>query len=81
MPLYEYELKEGSCAICKGRFELIRPLNAPALEKCPLCRRPVRKLITAANTPSLTSPTSVSEAKNAGFTVLERRDKGVYEKL
>jgi hypothetical protein len=29
----------------------------------------------------LTAPMSVSDAKSAGFTVLEKRDEGVYEKL
>jgi hypothetical protein len=29
----------------------------------------------------VTKPLSVSDAKKAGFTILERRDQGVYEKL
>ena len=33
------------------------------------------------NTPRIAKPLSVSDAKSAGFTVLERRDQGVYEKL
>jgi hypothetical protein len=41
----------------------------------------VRKLISRVSTPRLTKPLSVSDAKSAGFTVLQRRDKGVYEKL
>jgi putative FmdB family regulatory protein len=81
MPLYEYELCDGTCAICKGRFELRRPLTAPPLEKCPLCRRPVRKLVSRANTPVVSAPLSVSDAKSAGFTILEKRDDGAYEKL
>jgi putative FmdB family regulatory protein len=78
MPIYEYEVEGGKCGICKGRFELRRPVNAPPLEKCPLCRKPVRKLVSRTN---VNTPLSVSDAKKAGFTVLERRDKGVYEKL
>jgi hypothetical protein len=48
---------------------------------CPLCKNPLKKLISRINTPTITKPLSTSDAKNAGFTVLERRDKGVYEKL
>jgi hypothetical protein len=46
-----------------------------------LCKHPVRKVISRINTPTITKPLSVSDAKKAGFTVLERRDQGVYEKL
>jgi hypothetical protein len=51
------------------------------LAACPLCKQPVRKVISRINTPTITKPLSVSDAKKAGFTVLERRDQGVYEKL
>jgi len=51
------------------------------LEKCPLCKHPVKKVISRVNTPKVAKPLSVSDAKSAGFTVLERRDQGVYEKL
>ena len=80
MPLYEYELCEGSCAACGGRFTLRRPLGAKELTQCPACKRPVRKLISAFNTPTLTRPLSISDAKKAGFTVLKRVKKGEYER-
>jgi hypothetical protein len=38
-------------------------------------------VISRVNTPTVTKPLSVSDAKKAGFTILERRDQGVYEKL
>lgn len=84
MPIYEYiavDPEEG-CRICSRGFELRRPVTRPALEKCPLCRKPVKKLISRrVNTPSITKPLSVTDAKKAGFTVLEKRDEGTYEKL
>ncbi len=80
MPIYEYELCDGSCAICGGKFTLRRPLSAPALSRCPLCKKPVRRLFSAFNTPQLTKPLSVSDAKKAGFTVLKRLGKGEYER-
>lgn len=86
MPIYEYvseaaEDPERSCRICARGFELRRPVDRPALEVCPLCKHPVKKVISRINTPRITKPLSVSDAKSAGFTVLERRDQGVYEKL
>lgn len=86
MPIYEYlseqpEDPERSCRICSKGFELRRPIERPPLEKCPLCRNAVRKVISKVNTPKILKPLSVSDAKKAGFTVMERRDQGVYEKL
>jgi putative FmdB family regulatory protein len=81
MPIYEYELIDGDCRVCGGKFELRRPISRPALTNCPLCKKAVRKVISGVNTPKIAKPLSVSDAKKAGFTVLERRDKGVYEKL
>ena len=80
VPLYEYELCEGTCAPCGGRFTLRRPLNVPELTACPACRRPIRKLFSAFSTPSITKPVSISDAKKAGFTVLKRVSKGEYER-
>lgn len=81
MPIYEYELIDGDCACCGGRFELRRPADREPLTACPLCRKPVRKVVSWVSTPRASKKPSVSEAKSAGFQVFERRDKGVYEKL
>lgn len=80
MPLYEYELCDGDCAACGGRFTLRRPVTAPALNACPACRRPIRKVICSFNTPSIMKPLSITDAKKAGFTVLKRTSKGEYER-
>ncbi len=80
MPIYEYELCEGTCAACGGQFTLNRPLSARPLTQCPACKKPVRKKISAFNTPTKLKPLSVSDAKKAGFTVLKRLGKGEYEK-
>jgi putative FmdB family regulatory protein len=83
MPIYEYiavNANEG-CRVCSRGFELRRPVTRPALEKCPLCRGAVKKVVSRINTPKLSKPLSVSDAKSAGFTVLQKRDQGVYEKL
>jgi putative FmdB family regulatory protein len=80
MPFYEYELCEGDCKACGGRFTLRRPLTAPELTTCPACKRPVRKLLSTFNSPLKLKPLSVSDAKKSGFTVLKRVNKGEYEK-
>ncbi|MFV0337360.1 MAG: FmdB family zinc ribbon protein [Chthoniobacterales bacterium] len=81
MPIYEYELIEGDCRACGGRFELRRPADRAPLTACPLCKRAVRKVISQVNTPKYAKPLSTIDAKKAGFTILEKRDKGVYERL
>ena len=47
---------------------------------CPLCKKPVRKIISTVNSPTKLKPLSISDAKSAGFTVLKRVGKGEYEK-
>jgi putative FmdB family regulatory protein len=80
MPIYEYELCEGDCLVCGGRFTLHRPLSAKPLTHCPACKKPVRKVFSDFNTPKITKPLSISDAKKAGFTVLKRVNKGEYER-
>jgi putative FmdB family regulatory protein len=77
MPLYEYELCEGECAVCGGKFTLRRPLSAPPLTKCPACKKPVRKVLSTFNSPH---KQSISDAKKAGFSVFKRLGKGEYER-
>ena len=83
MPIYEYIAEDQSkgCKVCSDGFELRRPIDRAPLKTCPICKAPVQKLISSINTPKITKPLSVSDAKSAGFTVLEKRDEGTYEKL
>ena len=80
MPIYEYELCEGDCKVCGGRFTLRRPLSAKELTQCPACKKPVRKIISTFSTPTKLKPLSVTDAKKAGFTVLKKTSKGEYER-
>ncbi len=86
MPLYEYisehpDDPQLSCPVCRRGFELRRPVDREPLTHCLMCKHPVKKVIGRVNVPKITKPLSVSDAKRAGFTILERRDKGVYERL
>ncbi len=77
MPLYEYQLREGDCKVCGGKFVLRRPLSAAPLTQCPSCKKPVRKVLSTFNSPRTLS---ISDAKKAGFSVLKRVSKGEYER-
>jgi len=77
VPLYEYELCDGDCKACGGKFTLRRPLSAQPLTHCPACKKPVRKVLSTFNSPK---QVSISDAKKAGFTVLKRVNKGEYER-
>jgi putative FmdB family regulatory protein len=83
MPTYSYiaEDPDQGCPSCRKGFDLRRPMTRPALTQCPLCRQPVRKVLANFTTPRLTKPMSVSDAKSAGFTILEKRIDGSYERL
>jgi len=41
MPLYEYECEDGH------RFEVIQKFSDPPVEKCRICGKPVRKLLSS----------------------------------
>jgi len=83
MPTYSYIAQdpEKGCPSCRRGFDLRRPMDRVPLEVCPLCKKPVKKLIASFSTPKYTKPLSVSDAKAAGFTILEKRCDGNYEKL
>jgi putative FmdB family regulatory protein len=80
VPIYEYELTDGSCAVCGGKFTLRRPLSAKPLTNCPACKKPVHKVLSTFSSPIKLKPLSVTDAKKAGFTVLKRVNKGEYER-
>jgi putative FmdB family regulatory protein len=80
MPLYEYELEDGDCKVCGGKFTLRRPVTAAPLTRCPLCKKAVRKILSNFFSPIKLKPLSVTDAKKAGFTVLKKVGKGEYER-
>ena len=86
MPIYEYisehpEDPALSCPMCRKGFELRRSADREPLTRCLYCKHPVRKRISTVNVPKLTAPLSMTDAKKAGFTVLEKRSGGEYERL
>ena len=86
MPIYEYisenpDDPQKSCRMCRKGFELMRPADRAPLTHCMYCKNPVRKKIGNVNVPKITAPLSISDAKKAGFTIMQKRALGVYEKL
>lgn len=56
MPIYEYISENPddpgqSCPVCRRGFELRRPVDRAPLEKCLVCKHPVRKVISRVNVP------------------------------
>ncbi|KPJ78358.1 MAG: transcriptional regulator [Deltaproteobacteria bacterium SG8_13] len=83
MPVYEYEHTnqgkpgEGSCE--RGRiFEVKQSMQDAALTRCPHCKAPVKRILSA---PYISSQKSNSELRDLGFTKLVKRDDGVYENV
>ena len=81
MPLRAYQPKNPPCRLCGAGFEVMQAANEPSLTACPRCGEPVDvRVIASVNSPRVAKPTSVSDAKAAGFTVLKRISSGEYEK-
>ncbi|HEY0944035.1 MAG TPA: FmdB family zinc ribbon protein [Opitutaceae bacterium] len=81
MPVYRYCPLNAPCKLCGEGFEHRQAADVPDLTSCPTCGQAVaRKGVHAITTPKLLAPPSVSQARNAGFTVLKRTGSGDYEK-
>ena len=74
MPIYSYiaENPDEGCLRCRRGFDLRRPMDREPLTHCPLCKKPVKKLISSFSVPKVTKPLSVSDAKKAGCAILEK---------
>ena len=77
MPFYEYEHIQTPCELGEV-FEYEQSMRHKPLNKCPLCGKPVRKIISRIN---ISCPKTNSELRDLGFTKLVKRDDGVYENV
>lgn len=80
MPIYEYELQDGECQMCPGRFEALQDLDEEPLEFCPGCGHPCRRVVSRASF-SVRTPADPDSAAKRGFTTWKRAKKGEWEKL
>jgi putative FmdB family regulatory protein len=79
MPRYEYELCEGNCDFCGGRFEVAQSMKDDALTECPMCDRAVRRCVS--RIAGVKVGRSNAELRDLGLTKLEKRADGTYENL
>jgi putative FmdB family regulatory protein len=80
MPLYVYLAKDPveACGTCSRPFEVLQPLRARPLRKCPDCGAAVAKQVTA---PNAAFPDGPSHLRNIGMARLEKRSDGMYENV
>ncbi|HVY60003.1 MAG TPA: zinc ribbon domain-containing protein, partial [Planctomycetota bacterium] len=79
MPRYEYELCEGDCDFCGGRFEVTQSMKDDALAECPMCDRAVRRCVS--RIAGVKVQKSNAELRDLGLMKLEKRADGTYENL
>ena len=79
MPRYDYEHIDQENLTCDDPFEVVQSMSEDALTVCPVCGKPVRKLISK---PSFIMGVDVSpdSAAKKGFTTYRKTGKGTYEK-
>jgi putative FmdB family regulatory protein len=78
MPLYEYAPLKGGCRKCKGGFEVVQKLADPKLRKCPACKAPVERVISAVAVHGKYSTKSDSKIKDLGMTKYVKTSDGSY---
>ncbi len=81
MPVHRYVPLKAPCKLCGEGFDHRHAASDPALTACPTCGQAVtRDCIQQITTPKLLAPTSVSKAKQAGFTVFKRINDNEFER-
>lgn len=82
MPFYEYiQTGDAGCPHCRDGFTVLQRLADGALDRCPECGGPVRKLVSPPNVVGRHSGApSTNSIEKAGFTQYRKIGKGVYEK-
>jgi putative FmdB family regulatory protein len=86
MPIYEYRAKDSAnaCEHCAENFEVTQHISDPPLKVCPVCGRPVRRVISAfsvSRTASTRSLLSDKNIKRHGFTKLVNEGDGKFRKV
>jgi putative FmdB family regulatory protein len=81
MPVYEYEAVDAGCAACRDGFEVLRAMNDPPVEVCPICGGPVRRRLSAAFVLGRPlDPMAPSNLAAKGFSRYEKDKQGLYRK-
>lgn len=81
MPIYHYRPAPSPCKICGEGFDHSQRASEPDLTECPTCGLSViKELPSGIGSPKILRKPSISEAKQAGFTVLKKIGTGEYER-
>lgn len=81
MPIYEYQAKgQQHCDFCVNGFEILKKISDPALDRCPQCKSPIVRKISAPNIGGSGPSLDAANIEKHGFTQYKRAGKGVYEK-
>lgn len=79
MPIYDYAPRSGKCKQCQGRFEVVQRLSEPKLKRCPTCKKPVERLISAVAVHGKFSM-APSRLNDLGMTKYVKTSDGSYER-
>ncbi len=79
MPLYDYAPVSGKCKTCHGRFEVMQRVADAKLTRCPACKKPCERLISAARLGGKYNLTP-GKIKSLGMTQYKKAGNGVYER-
>lgn len=81
MPIYAYQpLQEQRCSYCQNGFDQLQKLHDLALQACPQCNSPVKRVISAPNLARHTTSLEPANLEKHGFTQYRKSSKGVYQK-
>lgn len=80
MPLYDYIAVGKGCPTCRKGFEVMQKLSEPKLKKCPDCKKPVVRVISAVPVHGKYSTKSDSRIKDLGMTKYVKTSDGSYER-
>lgn len=80
MPTYEYEsiAPKNACKHCRGRFEIMQPISAKPLTKCPECGASIKRVPSLPRPPQTPFLSGGNLAKK-GLTKLTKNCDGKYE--
>jgi putative FmdB family regulatory protein len=80
VPIYEYELAEGECQMCPGRFEVLQAIDEAPLKFCPGCGLACRRIVSNVSI-KIKKTVDPEKAAQKGFTTWKRAKKGEWEKV
>ncbi len=81
MPVYEYRHTEGYGEGCQEVVEIVHSMSEPNYETCPVCHKPIRKMLSRLNSiSSEKDKLSDSNLKRNGFSKYVKSSDGTYEK-